>query len=465
MKIKFLGAAENVTGSRFLVKTGNSQILIDCGLYQEREFQARNWEPFPVPPAGIDNVILTHAHIDHCGYLPKLVREGFRGKVFCTSPTSEIAQIALLDSAKLHEENMEFKRKRHAREGRKSPYPEVPLYTVEDAKNVFPHFKVISYNEEAQISPQIRATFHDAGHILGASMIELKVQEDGKEKTCIFSGDIGRWDKPLLRDPKLFDYADYVFMESTYGNRLHEGKEDSKEKLQRVITNTKEAGGNIIIPTFAIERAQEILFYISQLLREDKIPHLVAFMDSPMAIAVTEVFKNNSDCFDEETKEIIKRGDTPFDFPLLKTTRSVAESKAINYIRGTAIIMSGSGMCTGGRVKHHLVNNISRSESTILFVGYQARGTLGRRILERPETVRILGQMYPVQAGIEKINGFSAHADRDELLRWVSGFKKAPKKIFVVHGEKEVAADFASTLKEKFTSNVIVPEYLEECSL
>lgn len=465
MKVVFLGAAENVTGSRFLVEAGNSRILIDCGLYQEREFQARNWEPFPVQPSTIDNVILTHAHIDHCGYLPKFVREGFSGKIFCTPPTSAIAQIALLDSAKLHEESAEFKRRRHRRERRKGRYPEAPLYTVEDARNVFPHFKDISYNEETRVSPHTRAIFHDAGHILGASMIELKVEEDGKEKTCIFSGDIGRWDRPILRDPELFERADYIFMESTYGNRLHEGKEDSKEKLQRVITDTKEAGGNIIIPTFAIERAQELLFYISQLLREDKIPHLVAFMDSPMAIAVTEVFKENFDCFDEETKAIMRRGGSPFDFPLLKTTRSVTESKAINYIRGTSIIIAGSGMCTGGRVKHHLVNNISRLESSILFVGYQARGTLGRKILERPKRVRILGQKYPVRARIEKINGFSAHADRDELLRWVSGFKKAPKKIFVVHGEKEVAIGFASILKEKFDSKVIVPEYLQECLL
>jgi metallo-beta-lactamase family protein len=286
MKIKFLGAAENVTGSKFLLETGNSRILIDCGLYQEREFRARNWEPFPLPPSSIDAVILTHAHIDHCGYLPKFVREGFRNKIFCTPPTSGIAQIALLDAAKLQEESAEFKRRRHAREKRKGRYPEVPLYRVEDAKNVFPHFATIPYNKETRVSPSIKATFYDAGHILGSSMVELKVQEDGKEKTCIFSGDIGRWDRPILGDPKLFERADYIFMESTYGNRLHEKQEASAEKLQRVITETKERGGNIIIPTFAIERAQELLFHISQLLREDKIPHLVTFMDSPMAINV-----------------------------------------------------------------------------------------------------------------------------------------------------------------------------------
>jgi metallo-beta-lactamase family protein len=465
MKIRFLGAAENVTGSKFLLETDKSRILVDCGLYQEREFRARNWEPFPLPPSSIDALILTHAHIDHCGYLPKLVREGFQNKIFCTPPTSGIARIALLDAAKLQEESAKFKKKRHIRERRKGPYPEVPLYRVEDAESVFSHFQAVPYNEETRVSPGVKAVFYDAGHILGASMIELKVREEGKEKRCIFSGDIGRWDRPILGDPKIFEEADYVLMESTYGNRLHEKGEVSAGKLEWVIRETKEAGGNVVIPSFAIERAQELLFHISRLLREDRIPRLVTFVDSPMAINVTEVFKKYPGYFDEETKAIIERGDSPLDFPLLKTTRSAKESKAIKQAKGTSIIIAGSGMCTGGRVKHHLVNNISRPESTILFVGYQARGTLGREILERPKKVRILGQVYPVRARIEKVNGFSAHADRDELLRWVSGFRKSPEKIFIVHGEKEVAANFASLLREKFASEVIVPRYLQECSL
>ncbi|MCK4245311.1 MAG: MBL fold metallo-hydrolase [Candidatus Omnitrophica bacterium] len=465
MKITFLGAAENVTGSRFLVESGKSRILIDCGLYQEREFRTRNWEAFPVEPAGIDNVILTHAHLDHCGYLPRLARKGFKGKIFCTPPTTGIAQISLLDSAKIQEEDAKFKRKRHRREGRKGAYPEVPLYTIDDAKNAFSYFENVPYQKQIQISSDIKATFYDAGHILGAAMIELKIAEDGKEKRCIFSGDIGRWNRPILCDPTVFAKADYVFMESTYGNRLHEEKEVPVEKLQRVIVETKEAGGNVVIPTFAIERAQELLFYISKLLREDKIAHLIVFVNSPMAINVTEVFKEYSDYFDKEAKALMGRGDSPFEFPLLKTTRSVAESKAINHIKGTSIIMAGSGMCTGGRIKHHLVKNITRQESTILFVGYQAKGTLGRTILERPESVRILGQVYPVRARIEKINGLSAHADRDELLNWVSGFKRAPEKIFVVHGEKEAAADFASTLRDKFKSEIIVPQYPQEYSI
>ena len=465
MKITFLGAAENVTGSRFLLESGSSRVLIDCGLYQEREFRARNWEPFSVSPSSIDSVILTHAHIDHCGYLPRLVREGFAGKVFCTPPTFEIAQIALLDAGKLQEESARFKKKRHIREGRKGPYPETPLYKVEDVKNTFPHFQTVPYGKEARVSPDMRAVFHDAGHILGASMIELEVREAGRKKMCIFSGDIGRWDRPILGDPKIFDRGDYVFMESTYGNRLHEGQDTSAEKLRRVIKETKKRGGNILIPSFAIERAQELLFHISQSLREKKIPSLVTFVDSPMAIDVTEVFKEYPDYFDKQTRAMIGRGDSPLSFPLLKTTRSAAESKAIKFAEGSSIIIAGSGMCTGGRIKHHLVNNISRPQNTILFVGYQARGTLGREILERPKKVRIQGRTFPVRARIEKVNGFSAHADRDELLRWVCGFREAPEKIFVVHGEKETSADFAATLRKQFTSQVIVPEYLQEHAL
>ena len=333
MKIRFLGAAENVTGSRFLVESDKSRILIDCGLYQEREFRSRNWEDFPVKPSEIDNVLLTHAHLDHCGYLPKLVREGFSGKIFCTPPTAGIVQISLMDSAKIQEEDAEFKKRRHKRAGRKGAHPEIPLYTIEDAKNVFSHFEEVPYQQEIQISPGIKATLYDAGHILGSAMVELKIEENGKEKIAIFSGDIGRWDRPILRNPTLFERADFVFMESTYGNRLHEEKEPSLKKLQRIIVETKEAGGNIVIPTFAIERAQELLYDINKLLREDKIPHLLVFVNSPMAINVTEVFKKYPDYFDAEARALLKEGDSLFDFPLLKMTRTTAESKAINYIK------------------------------------------------------------------------------------------------------------------------------------
>ncbi len=462
MKIKFLGAVGDVTGSRFLLEGEKTQVLIDCGLYQGRGSRARNWEKFPADPTKIDSVILTHAHLDHCGYLPKLAKEGFKGKIFCTEPTAEIAKISLLDSAKIQVEDAEHKKRRHEKEGRKGPYPEVPLYTVEDAESVFPLLETVSYKETVQVAPNITATFYDAGHVLGSAMIELKSNNNGKETKIIFSGDIGRWDKPLLCDPTLFEKADYVLMETTYGDRLHEQKGPSVEKLQKIIVETVAKGGNIIIPTFAIERTQELLVHLSQLLRVKKIPALPVFIDSPMAINVTEVFKNHVNYFDEETRDLIKNGNSPFIFPSLKTTRSSEDSRKINDVKEPSIIMAGSGMCTGGRVKYHLLSNITRPESTILFVGYQARGTLGREILERPETVRILGAMHEVKARIEKINGFSAHADKDELLKWVSGFKEIPKKFFLVHGEKEVTEKFASFLKEKITSEIIIPEYLKE---
>ncbi|MDD3375578.1 MAG: MBL fold metallo-hydrolase [Candidatus Omnitrophica bacterium] len=462
MKITFLGAAENVTGSKFYIEHGKSRILIDCGLYQERDLRDRNWEKFPINPSSIQAMILTHAHLDHCGYIPKLVKDGFRGKIYCTAPTVEIAKISLLDSAKLQEADAQYKRKRHKKEGRKGAHPEVALYDIDDVRKVFPLFRKVSYRNKIKISSDITATFYDAGHILGSAMIELKVNEQGKEKTYVFSGDIGRWDRPILDNPHIFEKADCVVMEATYGNRVHEEEVPSLEKLSDIINQTNERGGNIIIPSFAINRTQEVLYYLGQLVDANKIPHLMTFVDSPMAIDVTEVYNMYPDDFDDEAKQILEHEKSLFHFPLLKMTKSSEESKAINHIKGSAIIIAGSGMCTGGRIKHHLVSNISRTSSTILFVGYQAVGTLGRIILEKPEYVRILGHTHPIRARIEKINGFSAHADKNELLKWVSGIKNTPEKIFIVHSEKETAREFASTLKEKMKSEILVPQHLQE---
>ena len=470
MNIKILGAARNVTGSKFLVEANNKRILVDCGLYQERDLKSRNWEKFPVEPESIDYLLLTHAHLDHCGYIPRLVKSGFKGEIFCTEPTAEIAKIVLLDSAKLQEEDVEKKKQRHQKEERESPYPEVPLYTVNDAQNTLHLFRTFKYKDEFEIFDGITVSFYNAGHILGSSMIKLNIKEKGKVKKLIFSGDIGRWNKPVLDDPTVFESADIVFIESTYGDRLHESEGESGEKFKEVINKTVEQGGNTVIPTFAIERAQELLYFLDKFLDEGQIPHILVFVDSPMAINVTEVFKKYPEYLDDRMQKIIKEGNSPFNFPLLKLTRTTAESKAINYIKGSSIIMAGSGMCTGGRIKHHLITNISRRESTILFVGYQARGTLGREIIEKngkndENTVRIHGKHYPIKASIEKINGFSAHADRNELLKWITSFKKHPKKIFIVHGEEESAISFSSLLKEKMESEITVPFYLDEFSL
>jgi len=436
--------------------------LVDCGLYQEREYKDRNWRPFPIPPHKLDAILLTHAHVDHCGLIPKLVREGFRGKVYCTDATSEIAQIMLLDSAHLQEEDADFKRRRHQREQRTGPFPEIPLYTVEDAKASFPFFAPVKYSETVQIGDGIRVTFHDAGHVLGSSMIKVSVSQNGEQRTIVFSGDVGRWDKPMLRDPSVFNEVDYILVESTYGDRVHEDTPDISDSLATIVNSTWKAGGNIIVPSFALQRSQEILYHLNKLLIENRIPHLMVFLDSPMAVSITEVFKRHSELFDKEMSWLVQHGRSPFEFSGLKMIQTVDDSKAINHISGTVIVIAGSGMCTGGRIKHHLVSNISRRKNTILFVGYQAFGTLGRQIVDGAKKVRILGQYYPVRARIAQIHGFSSHADRNELFRWISEIKGVPKRVFVVHGEATAAKNFSEFLREKTGWNISVPEYESE---
>ena len=463
IKLSFLGGAHNVTGSRYLLEVNNTRLLVDCGLYQERKLKYRNWEPFPFPPHSLDAVLLTHAHVDHCGLIPKLVREGFRGRIYCTTATSEIAQIILLDSAHLQEEDAEFKRKRHEREKRKGAFPELPIYTTDDARASFPLFIPVNYQEVVTLGEGVKATFHDAGHVLGSSMIKIIISQQGEARTILFSGDVGRWDRPILQDPSVFKEIDYAVVESTYGDRIHQEPPDIGESLAEIVNSTWRAGGNIIVPSFALQRSQEILYYMNELLMENQIPHIMVFLDSPMAISITEVFKRNSDLFDKEMSQLLHQKKSPFDFPGLKMTQTTDESKALNHIKGTIMIIAGSGMCTGGRVKHHLVSNITRRDSTILFVGYQAIGTLGRRIVDGAKRVRILGQHYPVRARIAQIHGFSAHADRDELLRWISSI--TPRRVFVVHGEPKAVKQFGRFLKGKTGWKISMPEYGAETFL
>lgn len=465
MKLMFLGAAQNVTGSRHLLEANGMRLLVDCGLYQERQFLERNWEPFTVPPESLDAVLLTHAHLDHCGLLPKLVKEGFKGKIYCTDATAEIARIILLDSAKLQEEDAQYKRKRHKKEGRKSPRPVVPLYTVADAEACFPHFRAVKYKTPVEINPGVEATFCDAGHVLGSSIIKIKVHLNGQGRTVLFSGDIGRPDRPIVHDPSLVDQADYILVESTYGNRVHEGPEDTKKLIGEVINSTIKAGGNIVVPSFALERSQELLYFINELLLEKTIPHLTVYLDSPMATRITRVFKRHRELYDEEMTEFVRNHTSPFTFPGLKMAGTSDESKAINHVRPPVMIIAGSGMCTGGRIKHHLVNNITKSRNTIMFVGYQAMGTLGRRLVDGDKEVRILGREYPVKARVVRINGFSAHADKEELLEWLSGLKKPPRKLFVVHGESESALHFGAFISDKMGWKVEVPAYRDEIVL
>jgi metallo-beta-lactamase family protein len=465
IKLNFFGAAKNVTGSCYYLEANGTRLLIDCGLYQERDLKPRNWADFPVPPNTIDAVLLTHAHLDHCGRLPKLVKEGFSGTIFATSATAEIANIIMQDSAHIQEEDIKHKKRRHEKKGKKSPFPYEPLYTMEDAQKASSMFSKVKYSQLHPIAEGITAEFREAGHVFGSSSIRITVEQGGEKRTILFSGDVGRWDLPIMRDPHQYENADYVLIESTYGDRVHGEVANIPDELERVINETHQAGGNVVIPSFALERTQELLYHLNGLLNEDRIPHLLAFVDSPMAVKITEVFKKHPELFDEETMEQLEAGDQPCDFPGLTMSRTVDQSKAINHIKGTAIIIAGSGMCTGGRIKHHLKNNIGRPESTILFVGYQSQGTLGRIILDGAETVRIFGEEHEVKARIEKISGFSAHADQNELYQWISSLKQPPRKVFITHGEEDQATALQKLLTDKTGWTCVVPEYEQEVVL
>lgn len=465
IEINFLGATKNVTGSRYLIKANQQQILVDCGLYQERQYRERDWKDFPFPPANIDAILLTHAHLDHCGMVPKLFREGCHCPVYCTPATKEIAEIVLMDSAEIQMEDAEFKKKRHRKEKRNGPYPEIPLYTTEDVRRCLPFFSTIGYRKTLPLGNGIEAVFYDAGHILGSSIIMIKIQQGNELRSIVFSGDLGRNGSPILRDPVTFEEADYIVIESTYGNRTHESRKDAVKHVAEVIKRTDKAGGNVIIPVFAIERAQDLLYYLSQLLMQNTIPHLAVFLDSPMAVKVTQVFRQHPELFDAEMTRLIYNHESFFNLSKLYFVDTVDASKAINHIRGSIIIMAGSGMCTGGRIKHHLVKNISRKESTILFVAYQAEGTLGRQIVDGFKKVRILGKEYRVRAQIAQIDGFSAHADKEGLIQWLSVLKKTPRKVFITHGESAAAYALSAEIKSKLGWEAMIPDYLDKVNL
>ena len=466
-KLTFLGAVRNVTGSCYLLETDGSRVLIDCGMYQEREYQERNWQPFQFDPESIDAVFLTHAHLDHCGLLPKLVRDGYRGKIYCTGATAEIAQIILLDAAHLQEEDARYKAERHRREGRRGPYPEMPLYTVADAEAVEARFSPVEYLDCVKAGGKVEGCFYEAGHVLGAAVININIRQAGKNHRVILSGDIGEPDRPIINDPAVFDEAEYIVIESTYGDRTHEEHENSdiQRQLRDCINRTVSAGGNIVIPSFALERSQELLYHLNELFLRKEIPPLLVFLDSPMAIRITEVFKRHADLFDNEMMQRMRQGDSFFSFESLKMVQNVEESKAINSIKGSCIIIAGSGMVTGGRVKHHIINNITRPESTILFVGYQAEGTPGRALLGGAQEIRLLGRQHKVRAHMEKIDGFSAHTDRDGLLAWLSDIRVPPRCVFVTHGEEKAASSFADFLKERTGWTVKVPLWGETVEL
>ena len=459
MKLHFLGANRQVTGSRYCLEANGKRILIDCGMFQEREFEYRNWDECPVPASTVDAAILTHAHIDHCGLFPRFSQQGFRGTIFCTKPTFDLMGIMLRDSAYIQEEDLKYKQKRHKKKGLTSPYPYAPLYTIEDAERTLKQFKGTSYYHAVEVVDGVLATFHDAGHILGSSSIEVAVTENGKTTRIIFSGDIGQWNKPIIRDPVTHPHADYVVLESTYGDRLHEDRGDIESQLEDVINRTVARGGKVIIPTFAVERAQELVYYLGRLVHDDRIPSVPVYLDSPMAVDVTDVFYQNREFFDAATWEQISHGNSPLRFPGLRLSKSVNDSKAINALDAPAVVMSTSGMCTAGRIKHHLKNNINDPKATVLFVGYQSNGTLGRFILDGRDKVRIHGKERRVKAEIAQIFGFSGHGDRDDLLKWIGALENKPKHVFLTHGEEDSALALAETLRAQLGFDATVPEY------
>jgi metallo-beta-lactamase family protein len=462
MKIHFLGANRQVTGSRYCLELNHSKILIDCGMFQERPYLDRNWEPSPIPPSEIDAVVLTHVHIDHCGLIPKLVSEGFSGPIYCTRPSVQLAEVVLRDAARIQTEDVKFKKKRHEKEGRRGKHPEIPLFDDSDVDHTIPLLKGVPYQRTIQINDSVSVTFHEAGHILGSAMLEFQVKESAGATRIVFSGDIGQWDKPLIRDPTLFDEADYVVMETTYGDHNHPSAGDIETQLETVINETVSNNGNVVIPTFAVERAQELVYYIGRLAHAKRIPYLDVFLDSPMAVDVTDVFRNHRDCLDEETWKLIMSNEPPLKFPGLHLVSRSQDSKAINDRRKPCIIMATSGMCTAGRIKHHLRKNIGRAESTILFVGYQAHGTLGRQILEGNSLVRIHGREWKVKARVSRIDGFSGHADQAALLRWIGNLKQAPRQVFLTHGDEDASQSFAEELRRRFSwPGVSLPHYQE----
>jgi metallo-beta-lactamase family protein len=441
MKVTFCGAAGIVTGSCYLVESGNTKILVDCGMFQgPKDVTRMNYLPFLFDPRKISHVLLTHAHIDHSWLIPRLFRKGFSGKVLCTAPTRDLSRIMLEDSAYVNEKDVEDENRRRKREGLA---PREPLFTMADAKKSLRLFSPVSYGQEVQIAGGMRARFRDAGHILGSSIIELFVEEGGKETKLVFSGDLGQWDAPIVQDPTLIKEADYVFIESTYGDTSRESSKGKEKALQDTIAKTYKRRGKLMIPSFAVERTQELLYYIHRLIDKGKFPKESVFLDSPLAIKATEVFQKHGAFYDEETRRSFA---TPFTFARLENLVTTRDSMKLNDYPKPCVIMAGSGMCTGGRIRHHLRHHLGEPENTLLFVGYQAEGTLGRHILDGAKRVRMMGMEVEVKSKIERIEGFSAHADAEELLRWAEGFGRKPRKIFVVHGELGASTALARRL-------------------
>lgn len=463
MRVKFLGATQTVTGSCFLLEIGSHKILVDCGLFHgPKVIKERNYKDFPIPPSSIDFVLLTHAHIDHSGLLPKLIKHGFKGHVIATSATADLCEVLLPDCGHIQEMECERKNRKYRRSGRKLIQP---IYTAEDGLRAMAFFQRVKYNEYVTITPEITVRFLDAGHILGSAILEILVNIGGEETKLVFSGDLGNYDQPFIKDPSLIFNADYVFMESTYGNRLHEHREDKGEMLKQAVIDTYNKGGNLIIPAFAVGRTQDIIYELARLQRRGEIPILPIYIDSPMAIRATQIFNSHPNVYDEEATRLLKEGQHPLRLKNLRYSITADQSRALNELTGGNIIISASGMCDAGRIKHHLRHNLWRPEATVLIVGYQAIGTLGRLLVDGATHVRIHGEEVVVKAEIRNIDGYSAHADQHGLIDWLRQFKKRPRQVFLVHGEPEAQNTLAQLIGQELNIPVMIPEYLEEVEL
>ena len=461
MKITFLGATKTVTGSNFLVEAAGKKFLVDCGMYQGHgEIEEKNYDDFLFNVNEIDFVLLTHAHIDHSGRIPKLYKAGYRNPIYAQKATCNLCSIMLPDSGHIQEMESEWKNRKRIRQG-KEPY--IPLYTAQDAIDCLEVFKPVAYDEIVDIDENIKVRFNDAGHMLGSSIIEIWANENGKEIKAVFTGDLGNNDIPLLASPTMIETADYLVMESTYGDRVHIRNDEKANLFLDIVYETLEKNGTVVIPSFAVGRTQEILYELNKIKENtddedfirkyEKLMHVPVYVDSPLAVSATEIFRNNTELFDDEVKEEMARGDNPLEFPGLKFTKTADESKALNESTEPAIIISASGMCEVGRIKHHLKHNLWNPNSTILFVGYQAPGTLGRRIVDGEKRVKIFGEEITVNARIEYIEGYSGHADQEWLLNFIYSFYTKPKHIFLVHGEETGQ----EVLKEKIIENTNIP--------
>lgn len=463
MQVTCLGATRTVTGSCFLLENSGIRFLVDCGMFQGgKEIEKRNHSISKYRPRDIHFILLTHAHMDHAGLIPKAVKEGFKGKIICTLATYELCRIMLKDSAHIQEVEAEWENQKRLRSGQK---PVEPLYTSRDAERSLTFFQTVEPGECLMISPDIEICFRNAGHILGAAFLDIRFTEQGRKGKVVFSGDLGRKEALIVPDPDIIEAADFLFIESTYGNRQHKSLEESKVELLAAIHEGIKNGEKIIIPAFAVERTQEILYLLHGFRKTGQIPSIPVFVDSPLAIAATEIFKKYPDYFDEEATRLVAQGENPLDFPEITYTRTAEESMAINRRTGSAIIIAASGMCNAGRIKHHLKHHLWRSGAQIVIIGFQAEGTLGRAIVNGVKKVRIFKEEVVVRAKVHTIGGFSAHADQTELLSWISHFTNPNLQVFVIHGEESASLALAQRIEQSFPFQVKVPEWQETLSL